>query len=150
MSPSPYTNRLIVLARDAAARHGLSAGILCGLIERESSWDPWSIRYEDGFFTRYIEKLIAQHLLNDPTEERARAFSWGLGQVMGEEARERGYSGHLAMLCDPPTGVEWTAIVLARKLELASGNLARGLQGYNGGGNPNYAAEVQTLADKYV
>src|ERR1700681_1894587 len=130
---------LIALARDAAAVHHLDPILVCGLIERESSWDPWKIRYEDGFYTHYIEKLIAQHELADPTEERARAFSWGLGQIMGEEARERGYKGHLAMLCDPATGIEWTCVVLARKLETASGNVAGALQLYNGGGNPNYS-----------
>lgn len=140
---------LIALAREIAGRHALDPPLICGLIERESSWDPWKIRYEDGFYTKYIEKLIASHELSDPTEERARAFSWGLGQVMGEEARERGYHGHLAMLCDPATGIEWTAIVLGRKLETASGNAAGGLQLYNGGGNPNYASEVLKLSDKY-
>jgi soluble lytic murein transglycosylase-like protein len=145
MPPEP----LIALARDTAGKHELYPHVVCGLIERESSWDPWKIRYEEGFYTRYIEKLIAQHQLSDPTEERARAFSWGLGQIMGEEARERGYKGHLAMLCDPPVGIEWTCIVLSRKLETASGNVPGGLQLYNGGGNPNYGAEVLALAEKY-
>jgi soluble lytic murein transglycosylase-like protein len=140
---------LIVLARAAAARHELFGELFCGLVERESTWDPWKIRYEHGFYARYVQKQLDSGALIDMTEARARAFSWGLCQVMGEEARERGYTGHLAELCDPATGLEIGAVTLAHKMEMAGGDVARALELYNGGSNPNYAAEVLELAKKY-
>jgi len=140
---------LIALARTTAAAHGLFAHIVCGQIERESSWQPWTIRYEDSFFARYIQPMLASGALRDPTEARARAFSWGLGQVMGELARELGYRGHLAALCDPATGIEWQCRALSEKLRLQHGNLPDALQAYNGGANPSYASEVLACAEKY-
>lgn len=143
------TTDLIALAKKTSGAHQLPAEIVCGQIERESSWNPWQIRYEDGFYTAYIEKMIAGHKLTDPTEERARAFSWGLMQVMGEVSREMGYAGPLAELCDPATGIEVGCRTLAHKLATNQGAIADALQAYNGGGNKNYAAEVLALAEKY-
>jgi hypothetical protein len=140
---------LISLARSTAAAHGLFAHVVCGQIERESSWQPWTIRYEDSFFARYIQPMLASGALCDATEARARAFSWGLGQVMGELARELGYRGHLAALCDPATGIEWQCRALSEKLRLQGGNLPDALQAYNGGANPSYASEVLACAEKY-
>jgi soluble lytic murein transglycosylase-like protein len=142
-------DELVAIAVATAARHGLFPKLLCGLAERESSWNPWVIRYEHGFYSRYVQKQLDSGALIDMTEARARAFSWGLCQVMGEEARERGYKGNLAALCDPEMGLEIGAITLTHKLEMAQGNTARALQLYNGGANPNYAAEVLALAEKY-
>lgn len=149
MMPAPTKDELVAIAVATAARHSLFPKLFCGLVERETTWDPWKIRYEHGFYSRYVQKQLDTGALIDMTEARARAFSWGLCQVMGEEARERGYTGHLAQLCDPATGLEIGAITLAHKLEMAQGNTARALQLYNGGANPNYAAEVMALAEKY-
>jgi len=142
-------DELIALAKEIANAWNLFPEVVCGMIERESSWDPWVIRYEPAFFLRYIEKLIANQMVHDATEARARSFSWGLGQVMGELARELGYTGHLAMLCDPQTGITWLCRALVRKLKSQNGNLHDALQAYNGGANPNYADEVLALAEKY-
>jgi hypothetical protein len=145
----PAKDDLIAIARKIATQHHLDAEVVCGMCERESTWDPWSIRYEDGFYTRYIEKMIASHQLTDPTEEHARAFSWGLMQVMGEVAREMGYTGPLAQLCEPATGIEVGCRALAHKIATNQGAIADALQAYNGGANKNYAAEVLALAEKY-
>lgn len=149
MNTPATQDELIALARKIAAAHHLDAEVICGQIERESTWNRWAIRYEDGFYTKYIEKMIASHQLADPTEERARAFSWGLMQVMGEVAREMGYTGPLAQLCDPETGIEVGCRALAHKIATNEGSISAALQAYNGGGNPNYSNEVLALADKY-
>ena len=73
------------------------------------------------------------------TESRMRAFSWGLMQVMGQVAREHGFSGRsLAQLCEPATGLEIGCRVLAAKLAAAEGNVTRALLLWNGGGNRDY------------
>lgn len=140
---------LVGKAQAAAFAHGLEPAVVCGQAERESAWNPWSIRYEEGFYERYVMPLVNSGKVLDPTEAHARAMSWGLGQVMGQTAREFGYAGELAMLCDPATGLEWQCRVLAHKIGVNGGNIEAGLAAYNGGANPNYAAEVLRLAQKY-
>lgn len=143
-------DELIALAQKKAAEHGISPKIFCGLVERESSWDPWVVRYEPAFYEKYVQKQVDAGAIHDETEAHARAFSWGLCQAMGEDAREMGFTGHLAQLCDPETGLEYGARMLRHMIDLAHANITAALQRYNGGGNPNYAAEVLQLAQKYA
>ncbi len=138
------TAELIAMARAAAARRGLDPALVCAVAERESSWNAHAIRYEPAFRARYVAPLALP-----PTEEIARSISWGLMQVMGQVAREHGYQGaFLSELCDPAAGLAIGCGVLAAKLS-AAGDIARGLELWNGGANPRYAGEVLALAEKY-
>src|SRR4029077_9880428 len=99
---------------------------------------------------RYVEPQIARGAVMDQSEARARAFSWGLMQVMGQVAREHGFAAaSLAPLCDPPTGLDVGCRVFAAKLAAAEGNVPNALLLWNGGANPNYPNEVLALAEKY-
>jgi hypothetical protein len=155
---------LIALARAAASRHALDARLVCAVVEQESTWDAHAIRYEPGFRTRYVAPLGLP-----PTEEIARSISWGLMQVMGQVAREHGFSGKfLSALCDPAAGLDVGCAVLAAKLTIRPGSssrgsnatersplpaaevdVARGLQLWNGGANPDYAAQVLARVARY-
>ena len=132
-----FNQGAIALAKQIATDQGLDPATFCGLVERESTWNNWKIRYEPAFLMRYVLPLN----IDDPTEERARAFSWGPCQITGQLARELGYLGDFAGLCDWQVGLEWGAKGLAKR---------GSLEAYNGGGNPNYAAEVTKLAAAYV
>lgn len=90
-------DELIALARAAATRYGLDADLVCAVIEQESNWKTFAIRYEDDFFNRYCFPLFKNPAIS-ATEARARAFSWGLMQVMGQTAREFGYAGDFPTL----------------------------------------------------
>jgi soluble lytic murein transglycosylase-like protein len=136
---------LITLARTAAAAHSLDAALVCAVVEQESSWNARAMRYEPFFHTRYVARLGLS-----PTEEIARSISWGLMQVMGQVAREHGFDGRfLTALCDPETGLDIGCTVLAAKLAAANGDTARALQLWNGGANPDYAAQVLDRVAKY-
>ena len=112
--------------------------LVCAVIEQESAWDPHAIRYEPAFRARYVAPLGLP-----PTEEVARSISWGLMQVMGQVAREHGFAGKfLSALCDPATGLDTGCAVLSAKLAAAGGEVTRALQLWNGGANPDYAAQV--------
>lgn len=140
------TTEMVALARQMAAAANVSESLVCGICDWEScGWQPWSIRYEPLFYARYIQPMK----LVDQTEARARAISWGLMQVMGETAREEGFSGHLASLCDPATGIHCGIVHLKRMLVRSAGNIPIALQLYNGGGNPDYAEQVQRCMEKY-
>jgi len=133
------------LARDAAARYSLGPALVCAVIAQESAWDTHAIRYEPGFRLRYVAPLRLP-----PSEEIARSISWGLMQVMGQVAREHEFTGKfLSALCDPATGIEIGCRVLAVKLAAALGDPSRGLQLWNGGANPDYAAQVLARVKAY-
>ncbi len=135
----------IPIARAAAAKHALDAALVCAVIEQESAWDPQAMRYEPAFRMRYVAPLELS-----PTEEIARSISWGLMQVMGQVARERGFTGKfLSALCDPAAGVDVGCAVLALKLSAAGGDMAQGLALWNGGANTNYAPQVLARVAKY-
>lgn len=146
MSSTPATkDELIAAARAAAAKHGLDPALVCAVAEQESAWNPWAIRYEPAFRIRYVAPLGLPS-----SEEIARSCSWGLMQVMGQVAREAGFHGpFLSELCAPETGLEWGCIVLAKKLAQAGDDTAKGLQLWNGGGNPQYASQVIQRTSQY-
>jgi soluble lytic murein transglycosylase-like protein len=140
-------DELIASARAAAAARGLDGPLICAMVEQESAWNPWAIRYEPKFYARYVAPLIALERLSE-TEARARATSWGLLQVMGQVAREHGFSGaSLAELCDPMCGLELGCKVFGVMLAAETGDVARALRRWNGGARPEYAAEVLARAE---
>lgn len=71
-------------------------------------------------------------------------------QLMGQVARELGFNGHLASLCDPAVGLEWGCHYLANKLKDVNGDVHMALQRWNGGGNPNYADQVIARMKNYT
>lgn len=137
------------LVAHAAAVNSLPFALVCAVCEQESSWNPWEIRYEPAFFIKYVLPLQEKGVIHTDSEARARAFSWGLMQVMGEVARELGYSDHMAKLCDPATGLAIGTKHLAHKLHEAAGDVPKALQLWNGGSNPNYSSEVLARIPAY-
>src|SRR6202021_1250910 len=126
----------------AAAQHSLDPALVCAIVEQESAWDPHAIRYEPAFRTRYVAPLGLA-----PTEEVARSMSWGLMQVMGQVAREHGFTAvSLASLCDPAAGLAIGCRVFAAKFAVAEGNATRALLLWNGAGNQDYPASVLARA----
>jgi hypothetical protein len=186
---------LIALARRIAAAHALDAALVCAVIEQESSWNPYAMRYEPTFFSRYVAPLYTNNKIT-ASEAWARGFSWGLMQVMGQVAREHGFAASehpfLSELCDPEQGIAVGCRVLSAKLALAANDfprnavrpsvsvnpgsyeaipserstasstssipsassldpalLTRALLLWNGGGNPNYPAQVLARLPRY-
>ncbi len=140
---------LIDLARRIAASNGIDPALVCAVIEQESAWNPWAVRYEPGFLSRYIAPLYTAGKFS-ATEAYTRAMSWGLMQVMGQVARESGFKqASLAELCDPVTGIDFGCKILAKRLARAKGDVAAALQAWNGGANANYSAEVLVRTRNY-
>jgi len=119
---------LIALAKKKAGEHLLYPELICGIIEQESNWNTWAMRYEPLFYQKYIAPLIQRGEPINQTEAHARATSWGLMQVMGEVARENGFGWtHLSELCDPLVGLEEGCSIFGRKLAAAEGNVRNAL-----------------------
>lgn len=153
-------NDLHEIVRDAAQRHRLPPAVVCGLVETESKWNPWAARYEPAFFTRYIDKSAmhiivrefcrkADFFVNFDTELRERAFSKGLGQLMGQTARELGYIGPLSRLYEPHINITWCCKLLKRNLDKCTGDMTKALLKYNGGADPTYAERVLARTVQY-
>jgi len=68
---------LVALAHRAAEAHALWPELVCAIVEQESAWNPWALRYEPVFYEKYIAPQIARGAIADVTESRARAFSGG-------------------------------------------------------------------------
>ena len=147
--PDTVHPQVIELARRVATAHGLEPALVCAVIEQESAWNPWAVRYEPGFLSRYVAPLYTAGKLS-ATEAYTRSMSWGLMQVMGQVAREFGFAGtSLPELCDPATGIELGCLILAARLARARDDVSAALLAWNGGANPNYPAEVLSRTRNY-
>src|ERR1700691_5933598 len=147
--PDTVHPEIIELARQIAAEHKLEPALVCAVIEQESAWNPWAVRFEPGFLTRYVAPLYTSGKLS-ATEAYTRAMSWGLMQVMGQVAREFGFKeASLSELCDPATGVEFGCRILANRLVRAKGDVPAALLAWNGGSQINYPAEVLARKRNY-
>src|SRR5258708_6799425 len=113
--PNTVPPEIIELARAIAAAHGLDPALVCAVIEQESAWNPWAVRYEPGFLSRYVAPLYTAGKLS-ATEAYTRSMSWGLMQVMGQAAPDFAFAEEsLPELCDPATGVDVGCLVLAKR-----------------------------------
>ena len=140
---------LIAIVKAAAIHHGIDPAVACAVAEQESSWNPWALRYEPEFYSRYIEAMTQGAKPLNATEARARACSWGLMQILGEVARELGYTGDIAALCEPSTGAEWGCRKLAKCLADSPGDVSKALLSWNGGGNAAYPSQVLARVSSY-
>jgi soluble lytic murein transglycosylase-like protein len=142
--------QLVVLARRVAAVQSLDPALVCAVIEQESGWNPWAIRYEPAFFAKYVANLYTNNKIS-ASEAYARGFSWGLMQVMGQVARETGFdAAFLSALCDPEQGLDTGCKVLRKKFDAMAGDMIRALLAWNGGANPAYAAQVLARKAHYL
>lgn len=135
-----------------ANKYQLSPELLAAVIMQESSGNPYAVRFEPAFMTRYVDKTKGQQNLTSSadweTERICRSTSWGLMQIMGLVARERGYTKHfLSELSDPMDNIEFATKHLSQ-LIARSGNEIRGLLAYNGGGDPTYPQRIEKWRDR--
>lgn len=122
----------------------LDPALVCAIIEQESDFNPWAIRFEPEFMVQYVPAGLS------PTETHARAISWGVMQTIGQTAREAGYKGPLAQLCSPETGITVGCEIFSRKMAKANGDLHRALLFWNGGKNEAYPGQVMARITKFT
>ena len=90
--------------QEAALAAGLPISIVRGVVCTESSGNPEATRWEPGFYDNYIKGKFPD---DDYHDEHGRAVSWGLMQIMGQVARERGFRGKFNELLQPEVGLYW-------------------------------------------
>lgn len=142
--PSRFTSIITRIAADGILDGDVNR--IAGWVQTESAFDPWAVRYEPAFYERYVKPIAGI----SETEGRCRAMSWGLLQIMGQVARENGFTDHwLPALCDPETNVELACQIL-RLRKTATGSWDGALAAYNGGlgGNRHRPYRNQFYVDK--
>jgi soluble lytic murein transglycosylase-like protein len=145
-----FPAQLVALASKAAVAQSLDPALVCAVVEQESGWNPWAMRYEPAFFAKYVANLYTNNKIS-ASEAYARGFSWGLMQVMGQVARETGFDAlFLSALCDPEQGLATGCKVLRKKFDAMAGDMTRALLAWNGGANPAYAAQVLARRAHYL
>ena len=133
---------LVVLAKRAAISFALDPALVCAVVEQESAWNPFAMRYEPAFFAKYVAPLYTNNKIT-ASEAYARGFSWGLMQVMGQVARESGYDApYLSAICDPQQGLAIGCKVLRKKFDAAAGDTTRALLAWDRSGSKIYPSSV--------
>lgn len=148
---NPKIGQLII---QASEQTGISSALIAAVIHQESRGQVYAIRYEPGFYRKYLEKKTREQLIGFvpsaaslDTELYGRACSYGLMQVMGNTMRERGFKGQfLTELLDPATNIRLGSEFL-QTLLLRHKTTEKALQRWNGGGNPEYAKQVLAHLD---
>ena len=87
-------------------KYDIPQGLVKAIIEVESGGNTYAMRYEDHY--RWLVKPFSQFHWHDGTEKQGQKTSWGLMQIMGAVARERGFKGrYLSALTNPEIGIEY-------------------------------------------
>ena len=149
---------LIPLVNNAANTYGIPPDIFYGLVMQESSGIWNAHREEPGFYRRYLKGRSKERLggvwpkspIGQMRERSARAWSWGLTQIMLQTAREHGFKEGPEELLIPKINLNLGARILAHKIRRRGGDITKGLLAYNGGGDPNYPDKVKKKAKGYV
>jgi hypothetical protein len=135
------------LAKKWATVHLLNPLLVAAVADHESQWNPWAVRFEEGFEKKYIKPAIPAM---PTTRELTLAMSFGLMQIIGETAVEAGFQGRfLTELCDPDTGMDFGCRKLRKCLNRNPDSVRDTLLEYNGGKNLGYPDLVLPLMAKY-
>jgi soluble lytic murein transglycosylase-like protein len=135
----PYSEHMVSIG----ARYTVPASLLAAIVQEESRFDQWAVRTEPHYkrkikVIRDAERWSLAHagVPSLATEIDDRARSIGLMQVMGEVAREQGYSARfLSQLHEPEHGIEQGAILLRRLLTRYRSDTLSAISAYNQGDN---------------
>jgi len=127
--------------------------LVLAIIEQESSFEPYAIRYEPKLSNKYIQdpKKHKPKNCSYDTEVFLQKCSFGLMQIMGFNARVYGMTGWLTKLFSPFENLTYGIKHLdylenKRKIK----NLERLMGAYNGQNNEQYVRSVMTRYEKFL
>lgn len=111
------TEGLKSLAFEIARANGVDPDMLAAIVQVESGWSPWVVRYEPAFaYFSLPDKWARIHCITELTERQMQRMSWGLTQVMGTVCREVGFREMLTQMCEPENALTVGCKVLKRKM----------------------------------
>jgi soluble lytic murein transglycosylase-like protein len=104
------------LIADAAARNHIDPDLVAAIVMKESEGDCWRPRHEKHYRDFYFPREIAEYArVSFETMIVMQQTSWGMMQVLGAVAYERGLPQDQCptMLCLPHLGLEYGCRQLA-------------------------------------
>lgn len=160
------------IAQQQALKLKVDPRMVCAIIEKESSWDSWAwnpepkYRYLWDFDSHKPFRKLSVTELNDENppldfsaprgvprdaEWWGQQASWGLMQVMGAVARERGFRGHfLSELCDPATGIYYGCLQIFHFSRMFKNDEVKIIAAFNGGPGAVLNREIPINFETYV
>jgi soluble lytic murein transglycosylase-like protein len=157
------------MIRSAGHAHSIDPKLLEAMVLKESNGNPWAWNPEPHYRYLWNVKTRAPFRPLTPEEVKsevppkdfpclagdrdqewwAQQASWGLLQLMGAVARERGFRGnYIPEICDPALNLDLGAKHLKSALQWAQGDVRIALAGYNAGRGGG-AAQALLRADGY-
>jgi soluble lytic murein transglycosylase-like protein len=128
---------VLAAAVEKSKEHGIELELILAFIEVESSFYPFAFRFEPKWRVARTDDQIRQvalhNNLSESTERIELMSSFGVMQVMGEVARELGYTGRLTDLFDPVYGIQYGCLKLKKCLEKYPNNQDDAIAAYNAG-----------------
>lgn len=129
--------------------------VILAMVMKESQGNSFATRYEPKFYD-WLQKRITSAEISPYskhasrfTELKTRATSFGPMQVMGQTARQMGFSGaFLTELTHPEVGMYWGMLYMYQQVQ-KYGNIEEALAAYNAG-TPRKNVQGKFLNQEYV
>jgi soluble lytic murein transglycosylase-like protein len=128
---------------NCARMYAIPSSLICAIIQKESSWNPYAFRYEDAFWRRYAAGIRKVFAVTPTTKDDwwlsypiVYSASYGLMQLMLTTAMERGFRFTQSPfgLFDPATNIKWGCDYL-KSLYNKYGAWPDAISAYNQGNN---------------
>ncbi len=148
-SPDWAQNLPWKLIQSTAHQYQMDPHLIGAIIHQESRGRSCAMRYEEDY--RYLKDPVrlAKEMNLDPNEEETnQKTSYGLMQIMGGLARDLGYKGDLAKLCNPRLNLRLGARQL-KVLHKRFGSVELALAAYNSG-TPQFTKSGKLKNERYV
>jgi soluble lytic murein transglycosylase-like protein len=143
------------LVRKHARNYNLNPELIAGMIAVESRGNPTAVRFEPGFFKVYVQgrplKGYVPWSISEDTERQLRCYSFGLLQIMGNTARERGFVREsLIDLCDPEINLDMGCSIMHDLMEKYGQDTERAMFAYNAGEGTKYVRKPGDYPEKVL
>lgn len=113
--------------------YGVDANIVRAIIQQESNWNIYSIRYEPGWsYLSETGRFAKLNNITESTETELQKFSYGLGQIMGSVYRELGFGANFMTLFSAEIQISYLCKYV-KKISVFTRNPQELFACYNGG-----------------
>jgi len=129
------------IINNCARIYEIDEKLIKAIIKTESSWNPWAIRVERGFWSRYLAGIKSMFFKTPEKDERWLIYpdfvsaSYGLMQIMLTTAMELGFRfDYPTELLEPNLNIKYGCAYL-RKMHNRYGDWNDAISSYNQGSN---------------